>query len=172
MDTHILLHLASPTPSRRLSSRRGKWEPCSPALRGSISQHPCPHRHPPGQGRAGECSIGPVAPRSKASQARTCLGPEVEEKLPSFPASLLELGLQGASPRFLLVSEHWDLLESELQRGHPGAASPPQAALRPPRPLLAPPGLHHLFQDTGLRAQRGLCPGSGYSPTPTNTHLP
>lgn len=41
----------------------------------------------------------------QASQARTCLGPEVEEKLPSFPAPLLELGLQGASPRFLLVSQ-------------------------------------------------------------------
>ena len=51
--------------------------------------------------RQGKCSTGQGAPLSKASQARTCLGLEVEEKLPSFRAPLLEFRLQGASPRFL-----------------------------------------------------------------------
>ena len=106
VDTHIPLHLASPTPSRRLSSRRGKCEPCSPALRGSISQHPCPHRHPrrgpsePGRARLGsaENSGVPGRPtRGGAGGAREAGGLSGAPHLA--PPGLLGLGAgAGGSP--------------------------------------------------------------------------
>ena len=76
----------------------------------------------------------------QASQARTCLGPEVEEKLPSFPAPLLELGLQGASPRLLLVSRappKEQLPEHVGQRLGPAGVSGTE---RPPRCCLPSSG--------------------------------
>lgn len=151
-DTHTLLLLVSPIPRGLFTLRSGKPEPTH-----QHPQNPCPHPHPDRAGQ-GNAPTVQVALPNKASQARTCLGPEVEEKLPRLLAPIPELpGTPGMSPSFLHGPSARPRNGSESTMGPASRDLPEsQGGEKPP---LSPP------QALGL-------PGPSWAPLPLPGHCP